>query len=345
MKKILFILIMLLTIGATAQNTFKNPLIVQGKTINGASVDSWNGKVDSSALSPINSAINDLYNQVASLRAQLENIDTTGIIVSPLPGVYVSATGSDTEGTGTFSDPFYTITKALDSVSAGGTIYMRGGTYNYTSEQAISKSGTAGFPITISAFPNEAPVISAFTTVSGWTNEGGGIYSKAVTAQSTPNIVTVNGINTPKGRYPNSDAAWGGYLNIDSHTSTTAITVSELNSTVTNWGGAEVVLKRQHWIIDKGTITGHSGSTLTYTGGAGTIQDNYGAFIQNDTRTFDVVGDWAYRSGTLYMYFGANNPTDYTVKISVLDKNIYSTKSYIAFKGITFDGANVYGIH
>jgi hypothetical protein len=84
-----------------------------------------------------------------------------GPIVSPTPisgrVYYVSTTGSDTNS-GTINQPWKTITKAANTMSAGDTVYIRGGTYP---EQVIpQKSGnaTAGY-ITYAAYPGETPVI------------------------------------------------------------------------------------------------------------------------------------------------------------------------------------------
>ena len=43
--------------------------------------------------------------------------------------LYVATTGSDSNA-GTIDKPFATVQKALDTVKAGQTIYVRGGTYN-----------------------------------------------------------------------------------------------------------------------------------------------------------------------------------------------------------------------
>lgn len=73
---------------------------------------------------------------------------------------YVSPTGSDTTGDGTISSPWFTLNKAWTVVAAGDVVYMRGGTYTYTSTQVLTgKNGTSGSRITVTAYPNEKPVI------------------------------------------------------------------------------------------------------------------------------------------------------------------------------------------
>ncbi len=73
---------------------------------------------------------------------------------------YISPTGND-NNTGTITSPFFNLNKAWTKVLSGDTIYVRGGTYNYTVVQRIqNKSGTASSPIRVLAYPNEKPVFS-----------------------------------------------------------------------------------------------------------------------------------------------------------------------------------------
>jgi len=62
-------------------------------------------------------------------------------------------------------------------------LFRRGDTF-YGSLN-ITKSGEAGLPITIGAYgTGDKPVITGFTTVTGWANEGNGIYSASITSES-----------------------------------------------------------------------------------------------------------------------------------------------------------------
>ena len=69
---------------------------------------------------------------------------------------YVSTSGNDTNP-GTEQQPFKTIQKAADSVAAGDTVYVKGGTYN--EQIRITASGTAGNYITFLPYNNETVVI------------------------------------------------------------------------------------------------------------------------------------------------------------------------------------------
>ncbi len=256
---------------------------------------------------------------------------------------YVSSSGSDSANGLSSSTPWQSISKvntAFSSLIPGDRILFRRGDRFYGSLR-ITRSGSSASPITISAYGSGTnPVISGFTTVSGWNNYGGGIYSKAINCQSSPNMVTVNDVNTPIGRWPNT-----GYLFIDSHVSNTSITDSDLPSSP-DWTGAEVVIRKNEYIWDRNKITDHSGTTLHYSSGSDyNAIDGYGYFIQNSIKTLDQTGEWYYDGSTFYMYFGSVNPDNYVVKVSTTDQLAsILNNNYITFENITFEGANLYGV-
>jgi uncharacterized repeat protein (TIGR02059 family) len=256
---------------------------------------------------------------------------------------YVSSSGSDSANGLSSSTPWQTISKvnsAFSSINPGDRILFRRGDRFYGALQ-ISRSGASGNPITISAYGTGAiPVITGFTTITGWTNYGGGVYSKALTCQSRPNMVTVNGVNTPVGRWPNT-----GYLSIDSHSSNTSMTDSELTASP-DWTGAEVVIRKNAYIWDRNRITDHSGTTLYYTSGSYyNAIDGYGYFIQNSIKTLDRPGEWCYEGSTFYMYFGSAGPGSSDVKVSTIDQLAsLLDKNYITFDNVSFEGANLYAI-
>lgn len=84
---------------------------------------------------------------------------------------YVSPTGSDVSA-GTIGSPKFNLNSVWPSVSAGDTVYMRGGTYTYTVQQYLTgKNGTSGNMIKIWAYPGESPVITrgaSFNKSAGW---------------------------------------------------------------------------------------------------------------------------------------------------------------------------------
>jgi hypothetical protein len=75
---------------------------------------------------------------------------------------YVAPNGNDSDA-GSTESPFRTLSKAYSVVGAGDTIYLRGGTYPVASQITLSKSGEAGMPIEIFAYPGETPVLDGST--------------------------------------------------------------------------------------------------------------------------------------------------------------------------------------
>ena len=78
--------------------------------------------------------------------------------------LYVATTGSDSNA-GTIDKPFATVQKALDTVKAGQTIYVRRGTYNALN--TFKTSGSEGKYITLRNYPNETPFLTCTTGTDG----------------------------------------------------------------------------------------------------------------------------------------------------------------------------------
>ena len=269
---------------------------------------------------------------------------------------YVAANGSDAN-TGTSSAaPWKTITKvnaAFSGIIAGDSILFKSGDTFYGAI-VVGKSGASAKPVVISSYGTGAkPIITGFVTASSWASVSNGVYQVYIPgAKSTLNMVTMNNVPQALGRYPNTDTTNGGYLNYETSSGYTSITDNEL-TTSTNWVGAEVVVRKKLWVLDRCKITAHSGGTLTFTntnGSTYTATNGYGYFIQNDARTLDKPGEWYYKSSTKYlqMYFGTALPASYTVKVSCIDTLlIMSSKSYINISNLVFEGVNgnaLYGI-
>jgi PKD repeat protein len=86
---------------------------------------------------------------------------------------YVATNGNDSTGNGSIGTPYATLTKAVSIVSAGDTIYMRGGTYIPTASLSLSKIGTAASPYRIRAYSGEHPILNFSSVGSG--NDGIGL--------------------------------------------------------------------------------------------------------------------------------------------------------------------------
>lgn len=206
----------------------------------------------------------------------------------------------------------------------------------------IAQSGSVGNPITITSYgTGAAPIINGFQIVTGWTNEGGGIYSKVITPESAPNMLLIDGVQYALGRTPNSS-----YLHYESYSTNVSITDTGIG-TDTVWTGAIAVIEKNGYTLDRCLITDHTGDVLTYTS-LGTTrtpdatgEGNY--FIQNDIRTLNQYGEWFYNSSTgkLSVYFGGVNPTTKTTKVAV-KTNLATNAGYdnITIDGLTFQGSS-----
>ena len=69
---------------------------------------------------------------------------------------YVSPTGSDSSP-GTQAQPFATVQNGVNQLSAGDTLILRAG--NYREFVTVARSGSAGSPITLAAYPGETPTL------------------------------------------------------------------------------------------------------------------------------------------------------------------------------------------
>lgn len=231
------------------------------------------------------------------------------------------------------------VNSVFSSLKPGDRIlFKRGDTFYGTIR--ITKSGTSGSPITIGAYgTGDKPVITGFTTVTSWTSEGNGIYSAQLTAEDLTNMVVIDGKQYAMGRWPDT-----GYNIFESATSNLSITDNELGAAI-DWTGAEVVIRKNDWSLDRCKITGHTGNVLTYTS-MGTTQDalaRHGYFIQNDKRTLNNSGEWYHdkSNSKVYIYSAAADPSAMKVEIATLNNLVYNAgNDYITIDNIHFRGSS-----
>jgi ribosomal protein L14 len=267
---------------------------------------------------------------------------------------YFSSSNGDDSRTSTQAQSASTPWKSIDklntffaSLKPGDSVLFNRGDVFY-GKIIVNTSGTSGSPIVLGAYGTGArPIITGFTTPTSWTSIGNGVYETVVTSgQATMNMVARDDAFQPIGRWPKLTDANSGYLTYQSHSGTTSITSNAITS-ASNYVGGEVVIRANHFNIDRGTISAQTSTTITYTmlpgGGINTPSDNFGFFFQNHVNTLTTLGEWCYEASTkkLKMYFGSNTPSSYTIKASVIDNNVaISSKSYITFDNLSFTGSN-----
>lgn len=257
---------------------------------------------------------------------------------------YVSSSGSDSNnGTSTIT-PILSLTKvnSLNLVAGDQVLFKKGDTFYGTLN--VTKSGTLNNVITFGAYGSgENPIITGFTSVTSWTNLGSNIYesTNAVSTLSTLNMVSIGGVNTAMGKYPNS-----GYFTYQSN-ATTSITSSDLDGVI-NWTGAELMVRCNYYFQQRTAITSQSGSTLNFSNSS-KLANGYGFFIQNDARTLDQQNEWYYNPATkkirIYSTSQPSNVRVSSVEYPIYFSNVNSPTAYIKIENINVEGANSIGIY
>jgi uncharacterized repeat protein (TIGR02059 family) len=203
----------------------------------------------------------------------------------------------------------------------------------------ISKSGISGSPVTFGAYgTGDKPIITGFTEINSWTNEGNGIYSASLTSEAPTNMVVIDGKQYAMGRWPDD-----GYNIFETASSNISITDNDIGSDI-NWAGAEVVIRKNDWSYDRCKIDAQSGGVLTYKslGSVQVAEPNHGYFIQNDIRTLTTYGEWFhdFKTQKIYIYFGNNDPESKVVEIATLKNLVYNEgHDYITIDNLNFKGS------
>jgi parallel beta-helix repeat protein len=260
---------------------------------------------------------------------------------------YVSAEGSNQNDGLTMATALKSLGRVnaiLSRLQPGDSLLFRRGD-SFHGAMTINCSGNERLPIVIGSYGKGAnPVINGFLSLNNWTPGKTGIYETTLPAQLTrPGVVLLNNKLQAVGRFPNAGTPNGGYLNFESHVELSSITDKDFTHN-TNWTGAELVIRKNRWMIDRCKITAQAGSTFYYK--SPTVHqpnDNFGYFIQNDIRTLDQTGEWYYDSTSrkFSMFFGTNDPANYKVRAAVIRTLLYCHgQKYITIENLTFEGAN-----
>lgn len=114
---------------------------------------------------------------------------------------YVATTGSDSNP-GTLSQPWKTIQYGVNKLTAGDTLYVRGGTY--TGPFYLNFSGKAAAPITIAGYPGENAALINYIGVDGSYN----IFENLEITNMTGVGIIIAGTNNI-GRNLNVHNTWG----------------------------------------------------------------------------------------------------------------------------------------
>jgi hypothetical protein len=254
---------------------------------------------------------------------------------------YVSNAGSDSNNGTSTATPWATLSKVNSgSFVAGDSILFRRGDTFYGSF-TTTWSGNSTNSIVFAAYGTGAnPIITGFSTVSGWTDMGSNIWesTSAVSALTFCNMLTIGGVNTPMGRYPKVTAANKGYYTFQTSSGYTSLTSSDLTGTP-NWTDAEVVIRSQAFHLKRSFVTSQSGSTINFGSIGESMSNGNGFFFQNDIRCCTQQNEWFYNASTgKVRIYSTTQPSN--VKLSTVENLITINSNYLVFKNLQFTGAN-----
>ncbi|MFO0663032.1 MAG: right-handed parallel beta-helix repeat-containing protein [Polyangiaceae bacterium] len=297
--------------------------------------------------------------------------NVTGSAVCTACTLFVdSSGGADTNDGKTPAAAWKTLAKVnAATLAAGDNVCLKRGE-TFAGGIVVNQSGASGKPIAYGNYGDSKkpkPIVSGLVTLSGFTAQGAAGVWKAPcpSCGARVNVVLVGGVSEPMGRYPNASAANGGYLTYESvigppgdkgglyvgnYAGALGIVDNELKASP-NWTGAEVVVRKVAYVLDRSTVTSHTGTTIQYQNpNAPSIYvglPGWGYFLQDSLQTLDETGEWFYDAAKkeLDLFSGAAAPSA-LVEASTVDTLFrIANKSNVVVDGIRFRGANGNAIH
>ncbi|MEU8656435.1 cellulose-binding protein [Actinoplanes philippinensis] len=222
--------------------------------------------------------------------------------------LYVAPGGADSAA-GTIGAPT-TLTSAITRIAAGGTIYLRGGTYAHASTVTIpaGNNGSSGALRTISAYPGEKPVLNFSAQAEDPANRGLAVNG---------NYWRIYGLTVE--RAGDNGIFVGGSNNILERTVTrfnrdTGLQLSRILSTTpsSQWPANNLILSAEsHDNADSdgedadgfaAKLTVGAGNVFRYAVSHHNIDDGWDLYTKTDTGAIGVVtieDSLAYNNGTL----------------------------------------------
>jgi parallel beta-helix repeat protein len=231
----------------------------------------------------------------------------------------------------------------MGNLNPGDNILFKSGDTFYGAI-SFSKSGSSSGTISFGSYgTGNKPIITGLADASGWKTIGTNLWeSDAITdGQSAAMIVTVNGTSYQMGRWPNAaDNTWGGFRTISSTNGTSSITDASLPSSP-NWTGATIVIRKNQYVIEKGTITSQSGSTLNYSSSWNqySATSGYGYFVENSINTLNAQNEWYYNPSIKKLdLYSTSTPSN--VKVSTVNVLVdVTSRSYLKFDNLAIQGS------
>lgn len=283
-------------------------------------------------------------------------LSVLGWILAALPGsaatYYLSSTRGDdrhspseVQNRQTPWQSLQRLNQFIPELAPGDSVLLKRGDVFYGTLQ-LKKSGSPEKPIVFAPYGEGAlPVITGLSALTDWESQGSGIYSVELPAGIGPiQVLTLDGAPQPIGRYPNSDEPNKGYLIPEALPAKNQVR-HEVFQGPWNWVGAELVMRKNHWIIDRQKIVSQEGNTLTFLPGSDyETKKGYGFFIQNHRNTLDQHGEW-YQDQTshrLYLYLKDANPEVVKIEVGTLENLVTTLPNtrHVVLYGLHLRGAN-----
>lgn len=253
---------------------------------------------------------------------------------------YISNAGNDANNGTSQATAWQTIDKVNTiTLAAGDQVLFRRGDTFYGALK-IYQAGTSSNRIIIGDYGSGAkPILEGRTQLNTWTTTADPNIMKCLLPSGGHlELLTVNDQPVGRGRWPNT-----GWRHYTSFIEDQSITDNTLSSTP-NWTGAEIVMRKTQWTLDRDSIKNHSGSTFAFTPASTweSMSNGWGYFIQNSLATLDQLFEWYYDGTYVYMYFGANMPEKYNIKAATQDNIVYLNYNmdYITIKNLNLKGSD-----
>lgn len=243
--------------------------------------------------------------------------------------------------------------KSIDKLNAIMPVLMPGDCVRFKKGEIFTGtinvicSGSSVNPIIFGSYGdgNEKPVISGLSHLSVWNNAGNNIWeTENLSVPVQPTALLLNGTLQALGRYPNISAPNRGYLTISSHpaNSKSEFTCNELTDSI-DWTGSEIVLRADHWIMNRIPLLRRNGTTLTLSYDAKRMRDNFGFFFQNHPKTLDTNGEWYYDTVNKKIQIcSSTNPNQHYIEIASTNNLFYcKDQTDIVIDGLKFVGSRI----
>ena len=269
---------------------------------------------------------------------------------------YVSNNGNDNNA-GTVDNPFLTIQKAADVMSAGDICYIRQGNYHEVVSMN-NNDGSESAPLIFSAYENERVLLDGTVLLeSSWEVYSGNIWK--TTLDFPVWQLFSNRQEMVMARWPNANFEdgsiwdkenhWGhGTIDEDENAYTNGEFIDEPHGSVDlaasglDITGAIAILNVGSFKTWTRRILSHSGNTFTYDPVPDWKTKHHDYFLEGKLDFLDVEGEWFLDTLTNDLYFwppGNSNPNNLQIRGKVQSYAFdISNSDYIGIQNLEFFG-------